>query len=83
MTAGVQPGLNPSLAQEPGMSAAHNEELVWQADRLQRQVAALQEEREALAQHLDHMQEALMSAKEKGIALLPFLMNDAQALVEC
>ena len=68
MTARGQPGLDPAadLAQGPGMSAAHNEELVWQADRLQRQVAALQEEREALAQHLDHMQEALMAAKEKG-----------------
>ncbi len=68
MTAKVQSGLNPAgdMAQGPGMSAAHSEELVWQADRLQRQVAALQEEREALAQHLDHMQEALMAAKEKG-----------------
>ena len=66
----VQPGWDNAqeMAQMP--VAAPDAELVWQADRLQRQVNALQEEREALAQHLDHMQEALMAAKEKGASLL-------------
>lgn len=54
----------------PGGPRAQQAELVWQADRLQRQVAALQEEREALAQHLGHMQDALAAAKEKGAPLL-------------
>ena len=68
----VQPGSGPALgtAQAPGAPAAHDAELVWQADRLQRQVDALQEEREALAQHLEHMQDALVAAKEKGTSLL-------------
>ncbi len=58
------------MAQARSTPAAHDTELVWQADRLQRQVDALQEEREALAQHLDHMQDALMAAKERGDSLL-------------
>ena len=59
----------PGTAQLPGTPAAPDAELVWQADRLQQQVAALQEEREALAQHLDHMQYALAAAKVKGAPL--------------
>ena len=66
----VQPGMGPAprdVALGPGeASGAQQAELLWQADALQRQVAALQEEREALAQHLDHMQDALVAAKEKG-----------------
>ena len=49
--------------------------MAWQADRLQRQVSALQEEREALAQHLDRMQEALVAARERGEAAQTGLEN--------
>lgn len=53
----------------PGPAAAQDAELAWQADRLQRQVSALQEEREALTQHLDRMQEALTVTRERGEAI--------------
>ena len=53
----------------PAPAAAQDAELAWQADRLQRQVSALQEERKALAQHLDRMQEALAAARERGEAV--------------
>ena len=53
----------------PAPAAVQDAELAWQADRLQRQVSALQEEREALAQHLDRMQEALTAARERGEAV--------------
>ena len=59
----------------PGPAAAQDAELTWQAVRLQRQVSALQEEREALAQHLDRMQEALAAARERG--------EDIQHGLEC
>ena len=62
-----------SLADLPALpvpvpTAAQDAELAWQADRLQRQVSALQEEREALAQHLDRMQEALAAVRARGEA---------------
>lgn len=62
---------DPSAVAVPAAPADPDAGLIWQANRLQRQVTALQEEREALAQHLDRMQEALLAAKKKGKQISP------------
>ncbi|MCJ1296665.1 hypothetical protein MMC34_008231 [Xylographa carneopallida] len=62
----------------PGLAAAQDAELAWQADRLQRQVSALQEEREAMAQHLDRMQEVLTVTRERGVADLRAAVEEGQ-----